>query len=103
MEICNLDMEDNIKIIQRNYHQLSKEKKILDDLAEFNTLRPRQNGHHFADNIFKHIFLSENAWIWIKISLKFVPRGQIKQYSSIGSDNGLVSTKRQAIIWTNDD
>ena len=25
-----------------------------------------------------------------------------KQYSSIGSDNGLVPTRRQAIIWTND-
>ena len=25
-----------------------------------------------------------------------------KQYSSIGSDNGLAPTKRQAIIWTND-
>ena len=23
------------------------------------------------------------------------------QYSSIGSDNGLVTTRRQAIIWTN--
>ena len=83
MEICNLDMEDNIKIIQRNYHQLSVKKKILDDLAEFNTLRPRQNGHHFADNIFKHIFLSENAWISIKISLKFVPRGQINNIRAL--------------------
>ena len=25
-----------------------------------------------------------------------------QQYSSIGSDNGLVPTRRQAIIWTND-
>ena len=28
--------------------------------------------------------------------------GSSKQYSSIGSDNGLVPTRRQAIIWTND-
>ena len=42
-----------------------------------NTLRPRQNGHHFADDIFKCIFLNENVWIPIKISLKFVPKGPI--------------------------
>ena len=41
----------------------------------FNTLRPRQNGRHFADDIFKCIFLIENIWIPIKISLKFVPQG----------------------------
>ena len=38
------------------------------------TLRPRQNGRHFADDIFKCIFLNENAWISLKISLKFVPK-----------------------------
>ena len=42
-----------------------------------NTLRPRQNGRHFADDIFKCIFLNENVWIPIKISLKFVPKGSI--------------------------
>ena len=42
-----------------------------------NTLRLRQNGRHFADAIFKCIFLNENVWILIKISLKFVPRGPI--------------------------
>ena len=42
-----------------------------------NTLRPRQNGRLFADDIFKRIFLNENVWIPIKISLKFVPKGLI--------------------------
>ena len=28
----------------------------------------------FADDIFKRIFLNENAWISLKISLKFVPK-----------------------------
>ena len=42
-----------------------------------NTLRPRQNGRHFPDDIFKCIFLNENIWISIKISLKFVPKGPI--------------------------
>ena len=39
----------------------------------FNTLRPRQNGHHFTEDIFKCIFFNENVTISIKISLKFVP------------------------------
>ena len=43
----------------------------------FNTLRPRQNGHHFADDAFKRIFLNENVGISIKISLKFVPKGPV--------------------------
>ena len=43
----------------------------------FNTLRPRQDGRHFPDGIFKWIFLNENLWISIEISLKFVPRGLI--------------------------
>ena len=42
-----------------------------------NTLRPRQNGRYSPDNIFKYIFLNENVWIAIKISLKFVPKGPI--------------------------
>ena len=42
-----------------------------------NTLRPRRNEQHFADDIFKRIFFNENVWISIKISLKFVPKGPI--------------------------
>ena len=42
----------------------------------FNTLRPRQNGRHFADATFKRIFLNDNVRISIKISLKF-PKGPI--------------------------
>ena len=37
-----------------------------------NTLRPRQNGRHFPDDIFKYIFLNENVWISIAISLNYV-------------------------------
>ena len=48
-----------------------------------NTLRPRQNGRHFADDIFKCIFLNENVLISIKISLKFVPKGQINNIPAL--------------------
>ena len=41
------------------------------------TLRPIQNGHHFPDDISNCMFLNENVWISIKISLKFVHKGQI--------------------------
>ena len=34
----------------------------------------------------------------IKISLKFVPKDPIDNNSSIGLDNGLVPSRRQAII-----
>ena len=64
-----------------------------------NTLKPRQNGRHFLDDIFKCIFLNESVWISIEISL--VPKGPINNKSSIGSDNGLAPTRRQAIFWTN--
>ena len=37
----------------------------------FNTLRPRQNGRHFADDISKCIFINENVSFPIEISLKF--------------------------------
>ena len=48
-----------------------------------NTLRPRQNGRHFADDIYKCIFLNENVWIPIKISLKFVPNGPINNFPAL--------------------
>ena len=48
-----------------------------------NTLRPRQNGRHFADDIFKRIFVNENILILIKISLKFVPKGAINSIPAL--------------------
>ena len=44
-------------------------------------MRPRQNGRHFADDIFNCIFLNENVLIAIQIDL--------------------APTRRQAINWTN--
>ena len=82
-------------------HRLSKKKKIWAEISYnlisqkilyiqfyrlsdcFNTLRPRQNGCHFADDIFKCIFLNENVWIPIKISLKFVPKGPINNIPAL--------------------
>ena len=55
------------------------------------SLRPRQNGRHFADDIFMCICVSE-----------FHSHGSNEPYSSIGLDDGLAPARRQAIIWTND-
>ena len=38
-----------------------------------NTMKPRQNGPRFPGDIFNCIFINKN----VKISLKFVPKGQI--------------------------
>ena len=69
-----------------------------------NTLRPKQNGPHFPDDIFKCFVFTENVRNPIKMSLKFVPKGPINiipALTIIGSDNGLWPGRRQAIIWTN--
>ena len=43
----------------------------------FNSSPPGQNVRHFADDIFKCIFLNENVWISLKFSLKFIPNVRI--------------------------
>ena len=48
-----------------------------------NSLRPRQNGRHFTDDIFKGNFLNVNVWIPIKISLRFVPKGPINNIPAL--------------------
>ena len=46
-------------------------------LNDINILRPRQNGRHSADDIFKCIFLDENIWSSIELSVKFVLKDPI--------------------------
>ena len=50
-------------------------QRILQSTVDFNSSTPRQNGRHFADDIFKRIFLNEKVSILIRISVKFVPKG----------------------------
>ena len=64
-----------------------------------NSLRPRQNRRHFADDIFKCNFLNGNVWILIEISLKFVLKGPINNITALVQ----IMARRRAIIWTNDD
>ena len=57
--------------------------KATADSDVINTLRPRQNGRHFADAIFMYIFLNGNVWILVKISLKYVPNGPINNIPAL--------------------
>ena len=61
-----------------------------------NTLRPRQHGHNFTQDIFKYIFFSENVWVSIEISLQCVPKG------SINNIPALVQIMACRLIWTKD-
>ena len=42
-------------------------------------MRPRQNGRHFPDNVFKRIFLNKN----VGLSLKFVSKGPINNIPTL--------------------
>ena len=75
----------------------------LEDHYQLNTLRPRQNGRHFSDDIFKCNLLNENAWIAIKISLKFVPKGPINNIPALVQIMAFAPlSRRQVIISTSD-
>ena len=56
---------------------------ITSQLNFVNTLRPRQDGRHFRDDIFKCIFFNENARISLKKSLKFVPTVRINNIPAL--------------------
>ena len=64
--------------ISHNYHQVKETNQ-----QQLNTLRSRQNGRKFPDNIFKCIFFNENVWISIKISLKCVPRHPVDRMPAL--------------------
>ena len=44
---------------------------------------PGQNGRHFADDVFKCIFVNEKFGILIHISLKYVSKGPIDNNSAL--------------------
>ena len=51
--------------------------------GNFNTLRPRRGWRHFADDSFRYIFLNENIWILIKLSLKSIAKGPINNIPAL--------------------
>ena len=51
--------------------------------VHINSSSPGQNSRHFANDIFKHIFVNENVWILLKISLKFISKVPINNISAL--------------------
>ena len=58
-----------------------------------NTLRPRQDGRRFTNDIFKRIFFNEKILISIEISLEFVPKSS--------TNNKLALVHIMTWRWTN--
>ena len=73
---------DPILSRQKCYHTNGNNYSNIHDEI-FNTLRPKQNGRHFADDILKCILLNENGCIPNNISLKFVPKGTINNNTAL--------------------
>ena len=91
--------------------------------VNFNTLRPRINGHHFLDNIFKWMKMYEFGLIfhwslYLRVQLTIFQHwfrywaieDQAENLNStarpydqqaFSPDNGLSPGRREAIIWTN--
>ena len=58
-------------IVSKGKH--CKQIHVVSMSRHYHGHRPKQNGYQFADSIFN--FLNENYYIWLQISLKYVPRG----------------------------
>ena len=56
---------------------------LLESPFCIDTMRPRENGPSFPDDMFQCIFMNENLSISIKISLKFVSTGPINNISAL--------------------
>ena len=73
------------RIKTRRFHE--EESSVVIAPAQWvhliNTLRSRHNGRHYPDDISKCIFLNENVWISLKISLKCVPTVRINRINNI--------------------
>ena len=72
------DSSPDLVVVQTTWQPSWNKQKVF-----INTLRPRQNGRHFPDHIFKCIFLNENVWTSLKTSLKFVPRVPINNIPAL--------------------
>ena len=68
----------------------------------FNTLRLRQNGQHFADNILKWILLNTIFFIFKKNFIEICFLGFDWQWASTGPDNNVVPNRWEIIIRIND-
>ena len=80
---CPLSLADAVIATRGTCPEICFISGMYGHSALLNTLRPRQNGRHFADDTFKRIFVNENVSIFIEISLKFVPKDPINNIPAL--------------------
>ena len=77
----------NLRVIGNHNPNFNKALYILPLVLGYGwlviRLRVRQEGWHFPDDIFKCIFLNENVWISIRISLNFVSKSLINSIPAL--------------------
>ena len=83
-------IEQNVRPVNFRYRTV---------LETINSSNHGQHGWYYPDDIFKCIFMNEKFCILIRISLKFVPKGPIKNIPVLV--HIMSPDRRQAIIWTN--
>ena len=91
------------KMVNRQPLEITNENIIYGRyIGIFNILRPRQNGHHIAEDIFKRISLNETFFNFIWNFTEICSFASNWQYGCIIWDNDLAPNRRQAIVSTND-
>ena len=77
------EVKKTIKLKKKNMHAFVRafteitNTRCFKFYILFNSSTPGQKGHHFADNIFRCIFMNEKFNILIQISIKFAPKDPI--------------------------
>ena len=79
----SLFKENNTSLLYKINYMVADVKETVFQQVWINTMRPRSNGCHFPNDIFKCIFLNENVSIPIDISLNFVPKGPINTVQAL--------------------
>ena len=73
-------------VVQTTFSDAFSSMKIV-VFSSFDGVKPEQNGHRLADDIFRFIFFNENCCIfiiwWSEISLKITPKGPIDNRPSL--------------------
>ena len=69
--------------IERCRQSMNGQVSYVRNIAGINSSPPGQNGRHFADDIFKRIFMNVKSCILIPVSLQFVTEGPIDIQSAL--------------------
>ena len=92
------NVESGWKPIARGTN-ITKDEPIPDHRGRLNSSLPVQNGGHFADDIFRCIFVNESFVFWFQFHWSLFQKSNW-QCLIIGLDSGLVPNRLQGVIWT---